>query len=173
MNGIPGSYGVASFDPLGIGEPLPRSMSLDAPAGQDVPLVERLQALLDVTGSATNSRAPEELFTRLAAELRRLAREPDRLRLLLDVPHAIRTNLESRPLFTAIAKCLRRVIAHDYTSLGVYDAERNAFEMTALEFVGKGLIKEHMPVPVEGAPAGRAITTGAPARFDRAGLEAL
>src|SRR6266516_2605660 len=45
--------------------------------------------------------------------------------------------------------------------------------MWALEFAGKGLIKEHMFVPVEGSPAGRAFTAGEPARFGRADLAAL
>jgi formate hydrogenlyase transcriptional activator len=103
----------------------------------------------------------------------RFASERDRLRLLLDVTNAMVSNLDPRALFSVVAKCVRRVVAHDYTSLGVYDAGRNAFEMSALEFAGKGLIKEHMLVPVEGSPAGRAFTTGAPARYERAGLTAL
>ena len=103
----------------------------------------------------------------------RFASERDHLGLLLDVTNAMVSNLEPRALFSVIAKSVRRVVAHDYTSLGVYEAERNAFDMTAIEFAGKGLIKEHMRVPVEGSPAGRAFTTGAPARFDRAGLTAL
>jgi len=45
--------------------------------------------------------------------------------------------------------------------------------MWAIEFAGKGLIKEHMLVPVEGSPAGKAFTTGAPARFGPADLAAL
>src|SRR5438094_209431 len=76
-------------------------------------------------------------------------------------------------LFGVIARCLRRVVAHDYTSLSVYDPQRNAFDMWALEFAGKGLIKEHMSVPVEGSPAGTAFTAGRPVRFERADLAAL
>src|SRR5256712_2099180 len=102
-----------------------------------------------------------------------LASERDRLRLLLEVNNALVSNLEPRALFSAIATCLRRVVAHDYTSLAVYDGERNAFDMWALEFAGKGLIKEHMFVPVEGSPAGRAFTAGEPAQFGRADLAAL
>src|SRR6185503_9695154 len=104
---------------------------------------------------------------------RRLAAERDHLRLLLDVTNAMVSSLETRALFGVIAKCLRRAVAHDYTSLGVYDPARHAFEMSALEFVGKGLIKERMLVPVEGSPAGRAFTSGRPARFARADLMAL
>src|SRR5437016_6342094 len=104
---------------------------------------------------------------------RQLASERDRLRLLLEVNNALVSNLEPRALFSAIASCLRRVVAHDYTSLAVYDRERNAFDMWAIEFAGKGLIKEHMFVPVEGSPAGRAFTAGEPVQFVRADLAAL
>ena len=40
--------------------------------------------------------------------------------------------------------------------------------MWAIEFAGKGLIKEHMFVPVEGSPAGGAFTADEPKRFERA-----
>src|SRR5207302_10567433 len=83
------------------------------------------------------------------------------------------SNLEHRALFSALASCVRRVVAHDYTSLAVYDAERNAFDMWAIEFAGKGLIKEHMLVPVEGSPAGVAFTACEPKRVERADLAAL
>jgi formate hydrogenlyase transcriptional activator len=102
-----------------------------------------------------------------------LARERDRLQLLLDVNNAVVSNLDRRALFSAIATCLRRVVAHEYTSLAVYDAGRNAFDMWAIEFEGRGLVKEHMLVPVEGSPAGRAFTTGEPARFGSTDLAAL
>jgi len=102
-----------------------------------------------------------------------LAHERDRLRLLLEVNNALVSNLDRRALFSAISTCLRRVVSHDYTSLAVYNGERNAFDMWAIESTGKGLIKEHMFVPVEGSPAGRAFTTGQPARFGRADLAAL
>ena len=45
--------------------------------------------------------------------------------------------------------------------------------MWAIEFAGKGLVREHMLVPVEGSPAGKAFTTGEPALFERADLAAL
>src|SRR5262245_26381183 len=102
-----------------------------------------------------------------------LARKRDRLQLLLEVNNALVSNLDRRALFGAIATYLRRVVAHDYTSLAVYDAARNAFDMWAIESDGKGLVKERMFVPVDGSPAGRAFTSGIPARFLRADLEAL
>jgi formate hydrogenlyase transcriptional activator len=102
-----------------------------------------------------------------------LARERDRLQLQLEVNNALVSNLERHALFHAIATCLRRVVSHDYTSLAVHDAERNAFDMWALEFAGKGLIKEHMAVPLEGSPAGAAFAAGKPVRLARADLEGL
>ena len=102
-----------------------------------------------------------------------LARERDRLQLLLEVNNALVSNLQPRALFAAIATCLRRVLSHDYTSLAVRDAERNAFDMWAVESAGKGLIKEHMTVPLEGSPAGIAFAAGKPVRFERAELERM
>src|SRR5438067_5285273 len=45
--------------------------------------------------------------------------------------------------------------------------------MWAIEFAGKGLIKEHMSVPLEGSPAGTAFAAGKAVRFQRADLAAL
>src|SRR5437016_13869500 len=104
---------------------------------------------------------------------RTLAQERDRLQLLLEVNNALVSNLEPRALFSAIAKCARRLVAHDYTSLAVYDPRRAAFDMWAVEFAGKGLIKEHMSVPLEGSPAGTAFAAGKAVRFQRADLAAL
>ncbi len=132
--------------------------------------VEVLQELTTQVALAVDNTLHHESAHRAQQEL---ASERDRLRLLLEVNNALVSNLEPRALFSAIATCLRRVVAHDYTSLAVYDAGRNAFDMWAIEFTGKGLIKEHMFVPVEGSPAGKAFTAGEPARFGRADLAAL
>src|SRR5881398_3669422 len=132
--------------------------------------VERLQQVTGQVALAVDNTLHHEAAQHAQQEL---ARERDRLRLLLEVNNALVSNLEPRALFSAIATCLRRVVSHEYTSLAVYNAERNAFDMWAIEFAGKGLIKEHMFVPVEGSPAGRAFTTGQPARFGHADLAAL
>jgi len=102
-----------------------------------------------------------------------LTSERDRLQLLLEVNNALVSNLDRRALFGAIVSCLRRVVPHDYTSVAVYDAERDGFNMRALEFVGKGLIKDNMFVPVEGSPAGVAFMAHEPRRFERAQLAVL
>jgi len=102
-----------------------------------------------------------------------LTSERDRLQLLLEVNNALVSNLDRHALFSTIASCLRRVLPHDYTSVAVYDAERDGFNMRALEFVGKGLIKDNMFVPVEGSPAGVAFMAHEPRRFERAQLAVL
>src|SRR6059058_5472837 len=132
--------------------------------------VEVLQELTSQVALAVDNTLHHEAAHRAQQEL---ARKRDRLRLLLEVNNALVSNLDRRALFSAISNCLRRVVANDYTSLAVYNGERNAFDMWAIEFAGKGLIKEHMFVPVEGSPAGRAFTTGEPARFGRADLAGL
>src|SRR5438309_5005479 len=166
--------GMRSFCVLPLTTPLRRlgglsfaSQDEDAFSDADVEVLKELtsQVALAVDNTLHHEAAQQAQ--------QQLASERDRLRLLLEVNNALVSNLEPRALFSAIATCLRRVVAHDYTSLAVYDGERNAFDMWALEFAGKGLIKEHMFVPVEGSPAGRAFTAGEPAQFGRADLAAL
>jgi formate hydrogenlyase transcriptional activator len=65
------------------------------------------------------------------------------------------------------------VVAHDYTALAVFDHRQQAFDMWAIEFAGKGLMKEHMSVPLSGSPAGTAFAAGKPVCFRRADLEGL
>ncbi len=132
--------------------------------------VELLQQLTSQVALAVDNVLHHEAAQRAQQEL---ARERDRLQLLLEVNNALVSNLEPRALFRAIATCLRRVVSHDYTSLTVYDARRNAFDMWAIEFAGKGFVKEHMSVPLEGSPAGAAFTAGRPVRLARADLERL
>jgi formate hydrogenlyase transcriptional activator len=132
--------------------------------------VEVLQEVTSHVALAVDNTLHHEAAQRAQEQL---ARKRDRLQLLLDVNNALVSNLERRALFRAISACLRRVVVHEYTSLAVYDSAKNAFDMWAIESAGKGLIKEHMLVAVDGSPAGRAFTTGAPARFGRAELAAL
>jgi formate hydrogenlyase transcriptional activator len=132
--------------------------------------VEVLQEVTSHVALAVDNTLHHEAAQRAQEQL---AWKRDRLELLLEVNNALVSNLDRRALFSAISACLRRVVAHEYTSLAVYDSAKNAFDMWAIEFAGKGLIKEHMLVAVDGSPAGRAFTTGAPARFGHADLAAL
>src|SRR5262245_55596791 len=132
--------------------------------------VDFLQQLASQIALAVDNAIHHETAQRAQQEL---ARERDRLQLLVEVNNALVSNLEPRALFGAIAACLRRVVSHDYTSLAVYSPERRVFDMWALEFAGKGLMREHMTVPLEGSPAGTAFTAGTATRFTRADLERL
>src|SRR5881296_3229259 len=166
--------GMRSFCVLPLTTPLRRLGGLSF-ASQDEDAfseadVEVLQELTSQVALAVDNTLHHEAAHRAQQEL---ARKRDRLQLLLEVNNALVSNLDRRALFSAISACLRRVVSHDYTSLAVYDAERKAFDMWAIEFEGKGLIKEHMLVPVAGSPAGVAFTTGEPRRFERADLVAF
>ena len=166
--------GMRSFCVLPLTTPLRRlgglsfaSQDEDAFSDADVEILHELtsQVALAVDNTLHHEAAEQAQ--------RQLAWKRDRLQLLLDVNNALVSNLDRRALFSAISACLRRVVSHDYTSLAVYDADRKAFNMWAIEFEGKGLIKEHMLVPVAGSPAGVAFTTGEPRRFERADLVAF
>src|SRR6184192_3672074 len=166
--------GMRSFCVLPLTTPLRRlgglsfaSQDEDAFSDADV---EVLQELTSQVALAVDNTLHHEAAQRAQQEL---ASERDRLRLLLEVNNALVSNLEPRALFSAIAACLRRVVSHDYTSLAVYDATRNAFDMSAIEFAGKGFVKEHMSVPLDGSPAGTAFAAGRPVRLERADLERL
>src|SRR6059036_3478590 len=166
--------GMRSFCVLPLTTPLRRlgglsfaSQDEDAFSDSDV---EVLQELTSQVALAVDNTLHHEAARQAQQQL---ACERDRLELLLEVNNALVSNLDRRALFSAISACLRRVVSHDYTSLAVYDADRKAFDMWAIEFEGKGLIKEHMLVPVAGSPAGVAFTAGEPARFGRADLAAL
>jgi formate hydrogenlyase transcriptional activator len=102
-----------------------------------------------------------------------LAQERDRLQLLLEVNNTLVSNLEFRALFRAVTGVLRRLVPHEYTSLAIYDQERKAFEIRALEFAGKGLLMERSWVSAEGTPGGITFAAGEPMRFTRAALEQM
>ena len=140
--------GMRSFCVLPLTTPLRRlgglsfaSQDEDAFSDADVEILHELtsQVALAVDNTLHHEAAEQAQH--------QLAWKRDRLQLLLDVNNALVSNLDRRALFSAISACLRRVVSHDYTSLAVYDAERKAFDMWAIEFEGKGLIKEHMLVP--------------------------
>jgi len=132
--------------------------------------VEFLQQLTNQVALAVDNTLHHEAAQQAQQEL---AWERDQLRLLLEINNALVSNLEPRALFSAIASCLRRVVAHDYMTIAVHDPERDTFNLLALEFAGKGLIKERMNTPVEPSPAGVAFLAGKPKRFARADLAGM
>ncbi len=101
-----------------------------------------------------------------------LARERDRLSLLLEVNNAFVSYLNLRELFVSISACLRRVMQHEYTSLALYDPDRNQLRLYALDFpAGKGLIHEEMSLSPEATPAGKAFATRKPQLLDSSSLK--
>src|ERR1700681_657316 len=102
-------------------------------------------------------------FERAQAYQRQLAQERDRLRVLLEVNNAIVSKLDLRSLLNAISASLRRVIHHEYTSLALYEEDKNRMRVLALDFPqGKGLIHEEMLVPLDGSIAGSAFRNRRP-----------
>ncbi|MGE0407014.1 MAG: sigma 54-interacting transcriptional regulator, partial [Candidatus Korobacteraceae bacterium] len=60
-----------------------------------------------------------------------------RLELLLDINHALVSNLTDEDLFRAVSTGLRKAIQIDYTSLTVYDEERNELWLHSCEFMNR------------------------------------
>src|SRR6266853_1459934 len=108
---------------------------------------------------------------RAQAYQRQLAQERDRLRVLLEVNNAISSKLDLRALLNAISASLRRVIHHEYTSLALFEDDKNKMRVMALDFPqGKGLIHEEMLVPLEGSIAGSAFRNRRPVVLDHSAM---
>jgi formate hydrogenlyase transcriptional activator len=119
--------------------------------------LEFLQQVATLVGVAVDNVLHDE-SAQLAQQ--QLARERDRLQLLLDLNNAVVSRLEFRELFAAISSCLRKVIPHDYTSLALYESDKDGFLVYALDFPGgKGFIKEGMRASLD-TPAGEAFRAG-------------
>ena len=111
-------------------------------------------------------------FERAQAYQRQLAQERDRLRVLLEVNNAMVSKLDLHALLNAISASLRRVIHHEYTSLALYEEDKNEMRVLALDFPqGKGLIHEEMLVPLEGSIAGSAFRNRRPVVLDYAAMQ--
>jgi formate hydrogenlyase transcriptional activator len=111
-------------------------------------------------------------FERAQAYQRQLAQERDRLRMLLEVNNAVVSKLDLRDLLNAISASMRRVIHHEYTSLALYEEDKNEMRVLALDFPeGKGLIREEMLVPLKGSITGAAFRSRQPLLLDRAAME--
>ncbi len=64
----------------------------------------------------------------------RLTRERDRLRLLLEVNNAVVSHLDLGDLLRAVSSLMGRLVAHELSSVGIYDPERNQLRVGALDF---------------------------------------
>ncbi|HEX9455543.1 MAG TPA: sigma 54-interacting transcriptional regulator [Candidatus Binatia bacterium] len=107
-------------------------------------------------------------FAEVQAGQKQLKEERDRLSLLLEVNNTVVSVLDLHELLNAVSKSLRRIVAHEYASLSLYDAETQSLQIHALDFpVSKGLIQEGLSIPVEGSPTGHALTTRQPVFITR------
>jgi formate hydrogenlyase transcriptional activator len=88
--------------------------------------------------------------------------ERDRLRMLLEINNTLVAHLELPDLFAGISAAIRRAFRHDYSSLALYKAEQNHFEIRAVDMPnGRGLIREGTTFGF-GGPASRAFATRKP-----------
>lgn len=69
-----------------------------------------------------------------ALKTQQVERERDRLRLLLGLSNTLVSNHSLEELFPAIASALRAVIAHDITSLMLYDAKKSSLRIVGLDY---------------------------------------
>ena len=141
------------------------SLQEDAFGGADLEFLRRVTEQVAV--------AVEGVLNLQAAQDARdaLTHERDRLRLLLEISNVLVSNLDIRELFPAISSALGPVVAHDYSSLALYQPESKQLRLYALDFpAGKGLVHPEYLFPVEGSPTGKCFTTGRPVLVDRLAL---
>jgi formate hydrogenlyase transcriptional activator len=104
-----------------------------------------------------------------------LTRERDRLQLLLEVTNAVVSRLDLDEVFTSVSQCLQRVIPHEHSSLVLYEPDTRQYRKHVPRVAGKEVVVADCRADTEAArsPAGIAITTRRPARFDEADLQSL
>ncbi len=97
----------------------------------------------------------------------KLARERDRSQLLLEINNTLVSNLNLRELLSAISSCLNTVMPHDAAALALYDESLKQLRLTALDFPShEEPCAEGELIPLEGTPAGLALTTREPVLSD-------
>jgi formate hydrogenlyase transcriptional activator len=91
-----------------------------------------------------------------------LARERDRLQVLLQINNLLISTRDVTALFNGIVSSLKPVIHHDYTSLALLDkATGGLLKIHALDVPNPvATPKTEIIVPLEGSPAGQALSTG-------------
>jgi formate hydrogenlyase transcriptional activator len=103
-----------------------------------------------------------------------LVRERDRSQLLLEVTNAVVSTLDFKQLFAAVGEWLRRVVRHDYTSIVIYDHERNSIRLYALDFpASQGFIYPDVESVATDSPSARALLTRKLQVYSRAELEQM
>ena len=99
-------------------------------------------------------------FEAAQAYQKQLARERDRLQVLLQINNLLVTTRDITALFNGIVSSLKPVVQHDYTSLALLDKSTGLLKIHALDLpVPAAAPKTEFTIPLEGSPAGRAITS--------------
>jgi len=90
-----------------------------------------------------------------------LARERDRLKVLLEINNLLVSTRDIADLFKGIVSSLKPVVQHDYTSLALVDPPTGLLKIHALDLpVPAAAPKTEFAIPLEGSPAGQAISRG-------------
>ena len=145
----------------------------------------RLGAMVFGFGSDGQSESQLDLMRQIAAQVavavdntlnfekaetfqRQLARERDRLQILLEITNTLVSELDIRDLFPSIIACLRRAVPHEYSSLVLIVPGTDQLRVHARVYEGDdGILQESSTVPIDEAPAGRAVESKRPELFDR------
>jgi formate hydrogenlyase transcriptional activator len=87
-------------------------------------------------------------------------RQSERSRLLLNLNNAIASALDLPALFRAVSDSLRQVFQHDFAVMGLYEEQKRELRAYALDRAdGMSFLEEGMLLPLDGTPAGLAVTT--------------
>jgi formate hydrogenlyase transcriptional activator len=135
---------------IGFGRYVPQGMS-----EADVEFMKRVAAQVAVAvDNALNFQTAQALQ-------KKLARERDRLKVLLEINNLLVSTRDVTALFRGIVSSLKTVVQHDYTSLALLDQATGFLKIHALDLpVPSAAPKTEMSIPLEGSPAGQAISRG-------------
>ncbi len=99
-------------------------------------------------------------FNRARAAEQEAKRQSERSRLLLNLNNAIASALDLPALFRAVSASLRQVFQHDFAAMGLHDEQKRELRAYALDGAdGLSFLEEGMILPLDGTPAGLAVTT--------------
>ena len=105
---------------------------------------------------------------------RELRAERDRLRLLLEMNNLLVSTLEYPDLLQTLSESLQRVVQHDSASVALVDRESGQLRLQALTYHdARGVLEPHIPLSLEGSPAGVAFGSRVPRIFRKADLDRL
>jgi len=99
-------------------------------------------------------------FEKAEAYQKQLAQERDRLKVLLEINNLLVSTRDKTELFKGIVSSIKPVVSHDYTSVALLDPATGLLKIHPLDVPHASTAKTEFAVPLDGSPAGKAITTG-------------